>query len=135
MNRDPDAVLQGVRRALKPGGGFAGEVGGHGCAAAIAVALCATLERYGVANPASRIPWYFPTPEEYGERLRAEFQVECIALIPPNRAHGNRGWLETFAIPFTKSVPEDNGQHFSMKLPRDCARCCATRKAGGLRTT
>jgi trans-aconitate methyltransferase len=115
MNRDPDAVLQGVRRALQPGGRFAAEMGGHGCAAAIAVALCATLERYGVANPASRIPWYFPTPDDYRERLeRAEFQVEYIALIPRPTPlpTGMRGWLETFAIPFTKSVPEDKRAAF-----------------------
>src|SRR5260221_304589 len=76
MKRDPDAVIQGVRRALKPGGRFAAEMGGHGCVAAISVALRATLEKYGVASPASLIPWYFPTPDGYGERLeRAGFQV------------------------------------------------------------
>src|SRR5260370_25746502 len=65
MKHDPDAVVQGVRRALKPGGRFAAEMGGHGCVAAIAVALCATLERYGIADPASLFPWYFPTPDAY----------------------------------------------------------------------
>lgn len=109
MKRDPDAVINGVQRALKPGGRFAAEMGGHGCVAAITVALCATLEKYEVADPVALIPWYFPTPEDYRKRLeRAGFQAEYIALIPrptplPTRM---RGWLETFAIPFTKSVPE-----------------------------
>src|SRR5690242_10239656 len=31
MKEDPDAVIAGVARALKPGGRFAGEMGGHGC--------------------------------------------------------------------------------------------------------
>src|SRR5713101_2886616 len=53
MKRDPDVVVQGVRCALKPGGRFAAEMGGHGCVAAITVALCATLEKHGVADPAS----------------------------------------------------------------------------------
>ena len=110
MKRDPDAVIQGVRRALKPGGRFAAEMGGHGCVAAVAVALCATLEKYGAGDPAALIPWYFPTPDEYCARLeRAGFQVESIALIPRPTPlpTGMRGWLETFAIPFTKSlVPE-----------------------------
>jgi len=108
MKCDPDAVVQGVGRALKPGGRFAAEMGGHGCVAAIAVALCATLEKYRVANPAALIPWYFPTPEDYRARLeRAGFRVEYMALIPRPTPlpTGMRGWLETFAIPFTKSVP------------------------------
>jgi trans-aconitate methyltransferase len=115
MKRDPDAVVHGVRRALKPGGRFAAEMGGHGCVAAIAVALCATLERYGIANPASLIPWYFPTPDDYRERLeRAGFQVEYIALIPRPTPlpTGMRGWLETFAIPFTKSVAAEKRAAF-----------------------
>jgi trans-aconitate methyltransferase len=115
MKHDPDAVIQGVRRALKPGGRFAAEMGGHGCVAAITVALCGTLERYGVANPASLIPWYFPTPDDYRERLeRAGFEVESIALIPRPTLlpTGMRGWLETFAIPFAKSVSEENRPAF-----------------------
>lgn len=115
MKRDPDAVIQGVRRALKPGGRFAAEMGGHGCAASVTVALCATIEKFGVANPAALIPWYFPTPDDYRERLeRAGFQVESIALIPRPTPlpTGMRGWLETFAIPFTNSVPPEKRDAF-----------------------
>ena len=36
---DPDAVIAGVARALRPGGRFVGEFGGHGNVAAITVAL------------------------------------------------------------------------------------------------
>src|SRR5258708_17810156 len=115
MKRDPDAVVQGVRRALKPGGRFAAEMGGHGCVAAITVALCARLEKHGVADPASLIPWYFPTADDYCERLeRTGFQVEYIALIPRPTPlpPGIRGWLETFAIPFTNSVAEEGRAAF-----------------------
>ena len=109
MKRDPDAVLNGVRRALKPNGRFALEMGGHGCVAAIVVALCATIENYGVKKPASLVPWYFPTAQEYRARIeKAGFRVEYIALIPRPTPlpTGMRGWLETFALPFTKLVPE-----------------------------
>ena len=115
MSRDPDAVIQGVRSGLKPGGRFAAEMGGHGNVAAITVALCATLEVYGVQDPASLIPWYFPTPDEYRERLeRTGFVVEYIALIPRPTPlpSGIRGWLETFAIPFAKSVTEPRRSAF-----------------------
>jgi trans-aconitate methyltransferase len=115
MSRDPDAVIQGVRSGLKPGGRFAAEMGGHGNVAAITVAICATLEVYGVQDPASLIPWYFPTPDEYRERLeRTGFVVEYIALIPRPTPlpSGIRGWLETFAIPFAKSVTEPRRSAF-----------------------
>ena len=115
MKRDPDAVIQGVRRALKPGGRFAAEMGGHGCVAAVTVALCATLDKFAIADPASLIPWYFPTPGDYRARLeRAGFRVESIALIPRPTPlpTGMRGWLETFAIPFTKSVAPEKRNAF-----------------------
>jgi len=109
MKREPDVVIQGVHRALKPGGRFAAEMGGHGCVAAIVVALCSSLERRGITQPASLIPWYFPTVDDYRSRLeRARFQADYIALIPRPTPlpTGMRGWLETFAIPLTKLLPE-----------------------------
>jgi trans-aconitate methyltransferase len=110
MKRDPDAVIQGVRRALKPGGRFAAEMGGHGNVAAITVALFATLENYGVKDSAAIMPWYFPSREEYRKRLeRAGFHVDYIELIPRPTLlpTGMRGWLETFAIPFITTVKDD----------------------------
>ncbi len=115
MNRDPDAVIQGVRRALKPHGRFVGEMGGHGNVAAIVVALCATLENYGVKDSAAIIPWYFPSADEYRERLaRAGFRIDSIELIPRPTPlpTGMRGWLETFAIPLTHSVPQESRADF-----------------------
>jgi trans-aconitate methyltransferase len=111
MKRDPDAVIQGVRHALKPGGRFTAEMGGHGCVAAIVVALCAALEKHGVPQPASGIPWYFPTVDDYRSRLeRAGLRVKYIALIPRPTPlpTGMRGWLETFGIPFTNLLPESD---------------------------
>src|SRR5258708_18418807 len=109
MKADPDAVIVGVARALKPGGRFAAEMGGHGCVAAITVALVAALDRRGFPNAASAIPWYFPTVDDYRARLeRAGFVVEYIALIPrpTSLPTGMRPWLETFAIPFTGRLQE-----------------------------
>jgi trans-aconitate methyltransferase len=109
MKRDPDAVIAGVRRALKPAGRFAAEMGGHGNVAAITVALFATLQRHGVRDPASASPWYYPTVDEYRGKLeRAGFRVEYMELIPrPTPLPTSmKGWVETFAMPLFRPLPE-----------------------------
>lgn len=102
-----DDVIAGVWRALRPGGRFVAECGGHGCVATIVRALDHALARRGV-DPGAVNPWYFPTDEGYGARLRARgFVVRTIALIPrPTPLPGDvTGWLETFAESFTGALP------------------------------
>jgi len=111
--KQPEKVVDGVWRALEPGGRFVGEFGGHGCVAAITVALIAALERRGVEHPA--MPWYFATVEDYRSRLsRGGFEVDYIALIPRPTPlpTGMKGWLQTFANPFLALVPEGGRDGF-----------------------
>jgi SAM-dependent methyltransferase len=111
----PDAagVLAGVRRALKPGGRFVGEMGGHGNVASIATALRASLAARGIA-PEAGFAWFFPTAEAYAALLRAAgFAVREIALFhrPTLLPTGMAGWLETFAGPFLTGIaPEERAQ-------------------------
>ena len=103
---DPDAVIQGVHRALKPNGRFVGEFGGHGNVAAITIALVAALEKHGV-DAISNNPWYFPTTDAYQARLEAHgFKVTSIQLIPrPTPLPTDMsGWLQTMAGPFFETV-------------------------------
>ncbi len=109
MKDDPDSVIAGVSRALKPKGRFVGEMGGHGNVAAITVALLSTLERRNVVNPASLIPWYYPTVEEYRAKLETGgFLVNYLELIPRPTPlpTGMTAWIETFAMPFFRNLPE-----------------------------
>jgi len=100
---DPDSAITSVYRALRHPGRFVGEMGGHGCVAAVNLALIMGLEKRGVKNAASVSPWYFPTVDDYTARLEhAGFVAQSVQLIPrptPLPA-GMRGWLETFAHPF-----------------------------------
>jgi trans-aconitate methyltransferase len=108
MRADPDAVIAGAARALRPGGRFVGEMGGHGNVAAITVALVATLDRHG-HDGAAAIPWFFPGPDEYRSRLeRQGFEVGSIQLLPRPTPlpTGMAPWLETFAEPFLGRLPE-----------------------------
>jgi trans-aconitate methyltransferase len=103
-----DPVIAGVYRALRPGGRFVAECGGHGCVDRIQTALVQALDRRGIDGQA-RVPWYFPTPDDYRRRLeRAGFRVDSIALIPrPTPLPGDViGWLETFAQSFLHGLPE-----------------------------
>ena len=99
--KPPDAVIDGAWRALKPGGRFVGEFGGHGCVDTVRRALVVALKRRGIDGDALN-PWYFPTVEDYSARLiRRGFAVTYIALIPrPTPLPSIDGWLETFAQSF-----------------------------------
>jgi trans-aconitate methyltransferase len=112
MSRDPDAVIAGVRRALKPRGRFVGEFGGHGNVAAICTALVAALNKRGI-DGAARLPWFFPSADDYRRRLENHgFQVETIALIPRPTPlpTGMEGWLRTFADPFLHGLTDSDRQ-------------------------
>jgi SAM-dependent methyltransferase len=106
--RPPEAVLTGVRRALKPGGRFVGEMGGHNNTAAIIVALSAVLARHGV--DARRFnPWYFPSAAAYRSKLEAAgFAVEDIRIVPRPTVLPTsiEPWLDTFAGAFFSALPQ-----------------------------
>jgi trans-aconitate methyltransferase len=103
----PEAVIEGVRRALKPEGRFVAEMGGSGCVAKVRAALSTALAQRGIdAGPLD--PWYFPTAEDYGGRLRAQgFAIDSISLFdrPTELPGALTAWLETFGEPFTSSLP------------------------------
>lgn len=108
--KPPQPVIAGVWTALKPGGIFAGEFGGHGNVAAIVTAVNAVIKNHG-REPSTVDGWYFPTPRAYKELLEAQgFDVEWIGLIPrptplPTDA---KGWLRTFGKTFFEGFsPEE----------------------------
>jgi trans-aconitate methyltransferase len=109
-----DKVIDGVFRALVPGGRFVAEFGGKGCVETIRRTLIDALERRGI-DGVRLDPWYFPSVEEHSFRLtQGGFDVESMELFPrptplPTGIHG---WLETFARPFTSALPADARPQF-----------------------
>jgi trans-aconitate methyltransferase len=106
--RKPEAVLAGVRRALKPGGRFVGEFGGHGNVAAIVTALSAALHAHGL-DIESRFPWFFPTVAEYSALLQQHgFRVDANMLVPRPTPlpTGIEGWMRAFASPFLTGLDD-----------------------------
>jgi trans-aconitate methyltransferase len=123
----PSAVITGVHRALRPGGRFVGEFGGHGNVDTVVDALLYALERRGLDGPALH-PWYFPTPAAYQKELEeGGLDVDTIALIPrPTPLPGDIvEWLEIFAGPFADGLNEDQraelfGEVREVVRPRLC---------------
>lgn len=102
----PEAVLERVALALRPGGRFVAEMGGIGNTAAVSGALRAALERHGQPREAQAQPWYFPSPATYAALLeRHGFEVRALWLFDrmtplADGEAGLRGWLTMFAMPF-----------------------------------
>jgi SAM-dependent methyltransferase len=107
--RRPELVIAGVARALKPGGRFVGEMGGHGNVAAIATAMRA-VGALRDGDPVKIAPWFFPSVAEYRRLLEAGgLTVNTIALIPrptPLATTGIEGWLTTFGRSFFEQFAE-----------------------------
>ncbi|HKS89000.1 MAG TPA: methyltransferase domain-containing protein [Stellaceae bacterium] len=105
----PEAVLAGVYRALKPGGRFVAEMGGHNNTAAIMVAFSAVLGRRGLDAQALS-PWYFPSAAAYRQKLEAAgFAVDQIALHPRPTVldSGLEAWLDNFCEDLFAPLPAD----------------------------
>jgi trans-aconitate methyltransferase len=104
-----EAVIAGVRRALKPGARFVAEMGGHGNIAAIRAGLQAVLRTRGIDAEAVAASFY-PSPGHYRRLLEAGgFAVRSIELIPrptPLPA-GMEGWLNTFRNGVLDLLPEE----------------------------
>lgn len=120
--KQADSVIAGVWRALKPGGRFVGECGGDGNNATVLRALDAALRERGLDFRALS-PWYFPSVEEYRNKLEAHgFVVNSIALIPrPTPLPGSLvAWLETFAQSFVAPLPEAERAAFLADVANRC---------------
>ncbi len=106
---DQPALLRGVASALKPGGRFVAEMGGHGNIAAIRTALHAALAHHGWAHLMAEDN-YFPTVVEYRRLLETHgFTVDAIEQVPRPTPlpSGMRAWLLMFRRGVFDAVPEE----------------------------
>lgn len=118
----PEAVLAGVERSLKPGGRFVGEMGGRGNVASIVEALETALSERGI-DPRPLNPWFFPDAETYRCLLEEHgLAVTAMDLFPRPTPlpHDILGWLETFAQNFVAAVPEGERQDFLAEVAERC---------------
>jgi trans-aconitate methyltransferase len=115
--KPPDAAIDCVEKALKPGGRFVAEFGGKGNVGAIARALLNVLSEIGCSEPQALNPWYFPSIGEYALLLEKRgFDVGYAVLFdrPTPLEGGSAGmvnWIEMFAGGFLAGLsPEVRSQ-------------------------
>ena len=112
--QDYHAVVAGVYRALKPGGRFIAEFGGHGNVQAITNAMARVYSRHPDWG-AYKHPWFFPTDEYYAKVLRQQgFQINAITLFdrPTPLETGIKQWLKLFAHHATGYLNETETEDF-----------------------
>lgn len=111
--KQPDAAIDCVEKALRPGGRFVAEFGGKGNVGAIARALLSVLSEIGLKEPESLNPWYFPSIGEYALLLEKHgFDVGYAVLFdrPTPLEGGSAGmvnWIEMFAGEFFSGLPDE----------------------------
>lgn len=112
--RQPEAVLAGVWRSLRPGGCFIGEMGGAGNIRRVVAAAEAALRGRDI-DPVPHNPWFFPSVDTYQAMLEAQgFALDFIMLFTrPTPLEGDVGhWLRLFAQSFAAAVPADGRDAF-----------------------
>ena len=93
-----DQAARAIFRALKPGGRFAGEMGGEGNIARLQQFLDEEMILRGYAPPVEAHNWY-PPPEEFAVVYEAAGFGEIDARLierPTPLAHGVAAWVTTF---------------------------------------
>lgn len=93
-----EQAARAIFRALKPGGRFAGEMGGEGNIARLQQVVDEEMILRGYAPPLDAHNWY-PAPDEFAAVYEAAGFVEIDARLiqrPTPLAHGIAAWVTTF---------------------------------------
>jgi len=108
---EPEKVIAGIAKILKPGGRFVAEFGGKGNVAEILAATQRAWHKLGL--PVSPNPWYYPSIAEYStllEKYGLEVTYANLFERPTALEDGARGlhnWLKMFGGVFLDAlVPE-----------------------------
>jgi trans-aconitate methyltransferase len=132
--QDQHAAVRGIAQAMRPGGRFIAQFGGHGNVADVIAAFehVARGPRFCAISTLGESPYRFHKPATYASwlgELGLESQ-EC-RLIPKDMVHEDVptfvGWLRTAWHPYTSGVPlelrdaflEETAHHYLSGHPAD----------------
>jgi len=107
---EAEPVVQGISRALKPGGRFVAEFGGKRNVERVVVALEKGLEALNLPGEGAN-PWYYPSVAEYSALLEQHgLEVRQASLFsrPTKLEDGKDGlsaWIKMFCDSYLERVP------------------------------
>lgn len=125
--REPERVIAGIHRVLKPAGRFIAEFGGKGNIESLRNGLQRAFAAMGLPHGPEMNLWYFPSVSEYAGLLEAQgFEVDFAALFdrPTVLEDGERGleaWIRMFGgQSFLALVPETQRDLWIREVERQC---------------
>lgn len=110
--KQPQKVITGIYRALKPGGRFVAEFGGKGNVQKIVTAIYHVMDTAGYSLELSENPWYFPSIGEYGTLLEKQgFELTFASLferptVLDDSEKGMQNWIKMFGNNFLAVLPD-----------------------------
>jgi trans-aconitate methyltransferase len=109
--KEPERVINGIGKLLRPGGRFVAEFGGHGNTRELLRAVGRAWIKLNLPGAAPH-PWYYPSIAEYTGLLEKNGFEPTNAILfnrPTPLDDGERGlrnWLDMFGASFVESLPE-----------------------------
>src|SRR5215471_910163 len=123
---EPEQVIAGVARALKPGGRFVAEFGGKGNIQRLVAGFQRAFSALGMRPRDEVGPWFYPSVAEYASLLeRHGLEVREASLFdrPTVLEDGERGlenWIRVFRQTFLEKLGEENAQRWIREVERQC---------------
>ena len=122
--KEPERVLTGIAKVLKPGGRFVAEFGGKGNTAELLKAVDHAWQKLALPGPAPH-PWYYPSLAAYAGLLEQHGLEVSYAMLfdrPTPLDDGERGlrnWLDMFGAQFAESLPAPTQAALKTEIERE----------------
>ena len=121
--KEPERVIRGIAKLLKPGGRFVAEFGGRGNVAGL---MAAARSAWQKLRPGTQFdsPWFYPSVAEYAGLLeRHGLEVTYALLFDRPTAledgeWGLRNWLEMFGSAMTGKLAKEERERLAEEIER-----------------
>ena len=121
---EPERVIAGIKKLLRPRGRFVAEFGGKGNTGELLKAIGHAWAKLQIAGPAPH-PWYYPTLAEYARLLEQHgFEVTQALLFErptplDDGVRGHRNWLQMFGGAFVEGLPGATRERLLVEIERE----------------